>query len=159
MGSCSSLSSGEARRMERTRSKCVLYSKAFPNPTLTAMLRYLLFFAVLAITAPLFAQSLTNTLDRDVAVLCFWRQGSACPGDVLDEVGVKYTVPADSSIVPMRPAGQAKRTLNRVEICCDAECTIRSEVYVTCSGNSSKGKCKGQAYRLTRSKEDDYRIQ
>ncbi|MBK8338789.1 MAG: hypothetical protein IPK99_01660 [Flavobacteriales bacterium] len=105
------------------------------------------------------AQSLTNTLDREVAVLCFWRQGTSCPGDVLDEVGVKYSVPADSSIVPMRPAGQAKRTLNRVEICCDPECTIRSEVYVTCSGVSSKGKCKGQAYRLTRSKEGDYRIQ
>ncbi|MBK7754166.1 MAG: hypothetical protein IPI41_16620 [Flavobacteriales bacterium] len=123
------------------------------------VLRGLLSLAVCAITAPLLAQSLTNTLDREVSVLCFWRQGSACPGDVLDEVGVKYTVPADSSIVPMRPTGQAKRTLNRVEICCDPECTIRSEVYVTCSGNSSKGKCKGQAYRLTRSKEDDYRIQ
>ena len=123
------------------------------------VLRGLLSLAVCATTAPMIAQSLTNTLDRDVAVLCFWRQGSACPGDVLDEVGVKYTVPADSSIVQMRPTGQAKRTLNRVEICCDPECTIRSEVYVTCSGNSSKGKCKGQAYRLTRSKEDDYRIQ
>lgn len=96
------------------------------------------------------AQNLVNTRQTEVHLLCHWRPGTECPGDVLKETAVIYTVPADSAIVPMRPGGGDRWVLNRVEVCCDPRCLVRSEAMVTCSTANDKGKCGKEAVKLIR---------
>ncbi|MBV6404401.1 MAG: hypothetical protein IT228_15535 [Flavobacteriales bacterium] len=101
-------------------------------------------------TARLAAQNLVNTRPAEAYLLCHWRPGTECPGDVLKETAVIYTVPADSAIVPMRPGGGDRWVLNRVEVCCDARCLVRSEAIVTCSTASDKGRCGREPVKLVR---------
>ncbi len=104
------------------------------------------------------AQSLVNTRDAEVHLLCHWRPGTECPGDVLKETAVIYAVPADSAIVPMRPRGGDRWVLNRVEMCCDPRCQVRSEAAVTCSTASDKGKCAKAPVRISRT-DQQYTIE
>ena len=115
-------------------------------------LRSLLAAAVLSCgpVANLAAQNLLNTRKPEVHMLCHWRPGTECPGDVLKETAVIYAVPADSAIVPMRPGGGDRWVLNRVEVCCDPRCLVRSEASVTCSTSNDKGKCGKDPVKLIR---------